>query len=81
MMSVLGVAKRHTNKSMNELMNLAHSMSIVWGPAGMAVSVDHLRRTLSHPLLDTLFKEFCLEDREENMALQFWLAVDRKSVV
>jgi hypothetical protein len=55
---------------------MTYSMSIVWGPAGMAVSVDHLRRTLSHPLLDTLFKEFCLEDREENMALQFWLAVE-----
>lgn len=41
------------------------------------MSVDHLRRILSHPLLDSLFKEFCREDDvQEELALQFWLAVD-----
>jgi len=42
----------------------------------MSVTVDHLRRTLSHPLLDTLFKEFCQDDPQEALSLDFWLAVE-----
>lgn len=36
------------------------------------IEPDHLRQTLAHPLLETLFTDYCGNDNVSSRALQFW---------